>query len=111
MIAEATKRDFSIGKFLRTLAGLLLAPVVGGALAMLGALLVESRGVRADEWSQGLFFGALAGGLLGVIPALLIGWPVHLLLLKLRWTSVWTYTGLGGLIGLGAVAISAMIPG
>ena len=99
---------FSVWKLLRTLAGLVLAPVAGGTIVMTGLASVDAftQG-RVQDLASSAVFGAIYGGMLGAIPALVIGWPLHLLLLKLRWTSVWVYMALGAVIGLGGIYVSA----
>jgi hypothetical protein len=105
-ITETTvrRRRFSVWLFLRTLAGLLLAPIFGGALLIAGFNLFEMArsGGGPGDLPGSLAAGAFYGGVVGIPAALLLGWPVHLLLLHLRWTHVLVYVGLGGLIAAAA---------
>jgi len=93
--------------WLRTLVGLILAPVAGGMVVMLGMVAIDPPGF--DDILSALAFGGFYGGILGGLPALLIGWPLHLLLLRQRWTSVWVYVGLGALIGVVGIFVTAPI--
>jgi hypothetical protein len=44
--------------------------------------------------------GGLFGCVIGAPGALLLGWPLHLLLLHLRWTHPLAYVGFGAPLGL-----------
>lgn len=92
----STPRDRPL-LWLRTLLGLLLAPVAGGMVVTGGMAVLESGGVA--DVLPAMMFGAFYGGVLGGLPALVIGWPLHLLLWKQGWTSVWVYISLGTVIG------------
>lgn len=111
MDAAATTRPFSWWKFARTLVGLLAAPAVGGALGLSVFLIPDIISGRDQYYGLGslVWFGFAFGFLLGAIPALIVGWPLHLLLLRLRWTSIWVYSALGALLGLTALFISVPI--
>ena len=111
MNATATRPPFSWWKFARTFVGLLLAPAIGGAIGLLGFMIPDlaSGSAPPDELLKLLWFGLAFGFILGAVPALLIGWPLHLFLLSRRWTSIWVYIGLGALLGVSAIFITAPI--
>jgi hypothetical protein len=79
------------------------APSVGGALAWFGVALVSLAmpGLYggADPFTV-LLVGGIGGAILGSPAAIIIGWPLHLLLLKLRWTHVAVYIYLGAMLGV-----------
>lgn len=108
MDATATRPPFSWWKFARTFVGLLLAPAVGGALGVTLAMAPEIFAGRDDfgAFPGLLWFGFAFGFILGALPALIIGWPLHLFLLRQRWTSIWVYIGLGAILGVAAMFIS-----
>ena len=102
---------FRLPLFLRTLIGLALAPVVGGALMMVLMMIpdVARTGGTADDFLKMIMFGGMYGAAFGLPGALTLGWAVHLLLLKLRWTSVWVYVGLGALMGVVAFYAASLV--
>ncbi len=111
MDATAIRPPFSWWKLARTFIGLLLAPVVGGGIGITLAMTPDLVAGRDDFGAIPglLWFGAAFGFILGALPALVIGWPLHLFLLSRRWTSIWVYIGLGAVLGFGAIFITAPI--
>ncbi len=91
--------------FARTLVGLILAPVVGGGTAMLVMGLTEATqpDFGIEELASIIMLGGIFGGIFGLVPALVLGWPIHLLLLRQRWTQVWFYIGTGAVLGVAAM--------
>jgi hypothetical protein len=90
---------------LKTASGLFLAPIVGGAIAMplyplllnlIRGMFVSLENLR-DLGSMAQT-GALLGAWMGVIPAFVLGVPVHALLMKTRKTHLLFYVGLGSVI-------------
>ncbi len=110
MDATPTRPRFSWWKLARSFIGLLLAPALGAVIAITLFMIPEyatSRESLADL--PGVAgFAVLFGMLFGAIPALIIGWPLHLFLLSRRWTSIWVYCGLGAVLGVASVFV--MVP-
>lgn len=111
MSAAAPQTPFSWWKLARTFVGLLLAPAIGGAIGLLAFMIPDlaSGSAPPDELLKLLWFGLAFGFILGAVPALLIGWPLHLFLLSQKWTSIWVYIGLGALLGVSALFITVPI--
>jgi len=109
-IATTRARKFSVPLFLRTLVGLILAPIVGGGIVIGGTGLIDSGGGDPQLGSL-MFIGAYIGAAYGVAPALLIGWPIHLFLLRQRWTHPLVYIGLGAGIGVSALVLIGVLEG
>jgi hypothetical protein len=111
MTGAAVRAPFSWWKFGRTFLGLLLAPVVGGTIGIVLFALPDlfAGSAEVGELIGLTAFGAYFGAFFGIIPALLVGWPVHLLLLRQRWTPIWVYVGLGALIGMLALPLSGAV--
>lgn len=103
---------------LKTALGLLLAPIVGGAIALPIYLLVVdlingrlgSLG-NLNDLLLAIQFGAIFGGYMGVIPAFLFGVPVHAVLMKTGKTHLPFYVGLGPVIALISFAIAGPLYG
>lgn len=101
-----------------TALGLLLAPIVGGAVAMPIYLLVmdlmngrlESSGTLNDLLGA-IQVGAYFGGYMGVIPAFLFGVPVHAALMNTGRTHLPFYVGLGPVIAFVSFAIVSPLYG
>jgi hypothetical protein len=107
---------FSYDRFLRSFVGLVLAPVAGGAIAMGGyALAAITRGFVTSTLPSDVFgafinsvtIGIEAGAKLGVPPTLVIGWPLHLILLRTGLVHLATYITFGA--ALSVVAIQLML--
>jgi hypothetical protein len=99
--------------FMRSLAGLVLAPIFGGAISLgfLGIFGGGSIGAMASNAVGVAVMGAYVGALYGVIPALVIGWPIHLLLLRQRWTHPLAYAALGPALAVLAMILIALVMG
>jgi hypothetical protein len=98
------KRKLSI-----TIGALLLAPAVGGTIVMAAIPLVNIHNWReAPSIASVALFGLRLGLGIGGPVALVIGFPLHLLLKKLGWTHPAVYVGLGAalaaLVGLAYTA-------
>lgn len=110
-----TTRRFSLPLFLRSLTGLVLAPIVGGAICLgaLGGFSGMSDGL--SEMFSGIFklsvMGAYIGAFYGVIPALIIGWPIHLLFQRMGWTNVVVYMLVGAVLGVAAMMLAGLVMG
>jgi hypothetical protein len=96
--------------FLRSLVGLALAPIIGGAVVF-GAIGVLELAKGRIELLRMAGMGAYFGALFGAPAAVLIGWPIHLLLLKLRWTHVAVYVALGAALGIAGFLAAASVYG
>jgi hypothetical protein len=107
---EPGPHRFSLVLMLRTLAGLILAPTVGGAIILGGSTLFDKPGGDPDVLSMATI-GAYIGFAYGIVPALLIGWPIHLILLHKRWTHPLVYIGLGAGIGISALFLMGLADG
>lgn len=113
MDATTRRPPFSWPKLGRTLLGLILAPLVGGVVSVV-LITIPTLVFDPTELAEAgglILFGAYFGGLLGLAPALLLGLPVHLLLLKQGWTSIWAYIGIGALLGMGGFFLSVAVLG
>lgn len=108
--------DFSYDRFLRSFIGLLLAPVAGSAIAIAGYVLASlARGAMFDSLppdagASGLFLvtiGIEDGVRIGIIPTFLVGWPLHLILLRTGYIHLATYITFGA--ALGATAVQVML--
>lgn len=91
------------GKIGYTFWGLLLAPMIGGAVsAMISALPLLVFGNEEVRTSLNLpaamSMGFLIGAFLGLPAALTLGLPIHLLLLRYGWTSLLHYSAFGAVI-------------
>jgi hypothetical protein len=97
----------------RTALGLLLAPVAGGGVGLsvyaLTSQLISGKpffgAVAQDTFLSALAIGIAFGGYIGSVPALVIGWPLHVLLLRRGWTHPLAYMALGLLIAFIAFAL------
>ncbi|CAN0348110.1 unnamed protein product, partial [Phaeothamnion confervicola] len=101
-----------------TALGLLLAPIVGGVFALpiyLFAVELIQGTLHASSLGRDLFgtaqIGAYFGGMMGVIPAFLLGWPVHVALLRTHMTNLLSYIVFGAVIGFVSFFITAPIFG
>ena len=91
---------------IRTALGLFLAPIAGGMTGLLIYLGYSSivdptsvvGGDTVDTLRFGVTAGAMYGGLLGVVPSFLVGWPLHIVMQRLRLTQWWAYIALGLLL-------------
>lgn len=100
-------------KFAWAMVGLVLAPIAGATAAVsgYGVFLVLRDGVMdVDEaWASILMYGSMglsAGAVYGIAPALLVGWPTHLVMLRIGFTDPFVYCCFGGSL---AVAVFRMI--
>lgn len=92
----------------KTAIGLCLAPIVGGMAGLLIYMSYESianpgsflAGGVVETLRFSVMAGAMYGGLLGGIPSLLVGWPLHLAMQRAGWKRWWAYVGLGLLLAL-----------
>lgn len=116
--AHDGRQFFSYDKFLRSLVGLLMAPVAGGAIAMGGyALAAITRGFLTNTLPQdlfGAFIGSLtigieAGARLGVAPTLVVGWPLHLLLLRTGLIHLATYVMFSAALSVAGVQFMLLV--
>jgi hypothetical protein len=89
-------RPFSPRVFLRTLTALAAAPIAGGAVV--GLLLTFLERGPITHIGDNIMGGVQIGIIAGLLPAIVIGYPVHLILLRLRWTHPLVYCVLGILI-------------
>lgn len=108
---ETRKRRFSLYLMFRTLVGLILAPTVGGAIILGGSALFGADGGGSPDVSSMMVIGAYLGLAYGIVPALAIGWPVHLILLQRQWTHPLVYIGLGAAIGISALFLMSLVGG
>ena len=91
---------------IRTALALLLAPIAGGMAGLLiylgyGSIFDPTSVVTGDFFDSlrfGVTAGAMYGGLLGVVPSFLVGWPLHIVMQRLRLTQWWAYIALGLLL-------------
>lgn len=94
----------------RTAWALAIAPIAGGAAGLFIYLCYSlatdpSQGLLTDFWDSlrfSLTGGAFYGGMFGVLPSFIVGWPLHLVLQRIHMTGWWAYVALG--IGLSAIA-------
>lgn len=112
MSENSAGTHFSYDKFLRSFVGLLMAPVAGGAIAMGGyALAAITRGFVTGTLPDDIFgafigsltIGIMAGARVGIAPTLVIGWPLHLILLRTGFVHLATYIMFGAALSVGAV--------
>jgi len=91
---------FSRALFLRSIAGLAIGAAIGAALTDLGAMAVALVISGYGSWSpeslpamlgSGLGYGAIRGILLVLPTAVIVCWPLHLILLRLGWRSIFIY--------------------
>ncbi len=118
MSETATSSGFSPVKFARSLVGLILAPIAGGVIVILGynlfglAWLTATVGWPPDAFNillSSATIGAEGGAILGVVPAFVLGWPVHLLLLRLRQGHLLIYITLGAVMAVAGFFVMAPI--
>lgn len=104
-------------RFLRSLVGLMLAPVAGSAIAMTGyamaAILHSVLMNRLPPDTLGVFLRLVATGIeagirIGILPTLAVGWPLHSLLLRTGFIHLATYITFSAALGVAATQI--MIP-
>ncbi len=116
--ARDSGQFFSYDKFLRSFVGLLMAPVAGGAIAMGGyALAAITRGFFTNTLPQDVFgalisslaIGIEAGARLGVAPTLIIGWPLHLLLLRAGLIHLATYIMFSAALSVAGVQFMLLV--
>jgi NO-binding membrane sensor protein with MHYT domain len=89
-------------RIVRTVLGLVLAPAFGGiaAFTAMGTPDLFAGNAALDDMPALMVVGLLMGLEFGAIPALVIGWPLHVWLQRKGWRSVWVYAGLGAVIGV-----------
>lgn len=113
-MTTAQPSHFSYDKFLRSFIGLLLAPVAGGAIAMAGyflAVLVRGAvlgGLPDDLLGTFLIavtIGISSGAQIGLVAAFIVGWPLHLILLRTGFIHLATYITFGSAIAVLAFQI------
>ena len=100
----------------KTLVALSVAPVVGGTIGLLLYPGYENacqpNGVFAGDLfvtlRLGLTLGPLYGGLLGIIPSILVGWPLHMAMQRAGLKLWWHYAVLG--VILAAIAAPLVSP-
>lgn len=117
-MSEAVARKRLFAPSWATALGLLLAPIVGGAFALplylLAAEAIQGT-LHVGTLGRDLFgtvqFGAYFGGFMGVIPAFVLGWPVHAALLRRRKTHILFYVVFGAIIGIVSFFIIAPLFG
>jgi hypothetical protein len=119
-VGGSTRRD----RIVLTILGLVIAPVVGGVVVALGAvshfLIAQAGAGRLDASAiqqaitgapQFMAVAAMAGAVFGILPALLLGWPAHLLLNRRQWTSARTYALAGAPLGFFIVRLAYVFMG
>jgi hypothetical protein len=95
---------FRLGFFLRTLAGLILAPAACGAVFAAGLSLLDggsSYGGAGSDLPRSIVMGGVLGGMFGAPIALVLGWSMHLFLVELRLTHMLAYMVSWALLGFG----------
>lgn len=105
-----------MSRVIKTIVALCVAPVVGGTIGLLLYLAYENafqpNSVFAGDLfvtlRLGLTLGPVYGGLLGIIPSLLVGWPLHMAMQRAGLKLWWHYALLG--IILAAVAALLVSP-
>lgn len=98
---------------LKTAAAFCAAPIVGGTIGLLLYLsytniFYPGSPLAGDFFVTlrlGLTLGALYGGLLGALPSLLVGWPLHMAMQRAGLKQWWHYVVLGVILA----AIAALL--
>lgn len=100
-------------KFAWAMVGLVFAPIAGATTALSGYglfLVLRDGPVDVDAaFASILLYGSMglsAGAIYGIAPALLVGWPTHLLMLRIGFTDPFVYCCFGGSL---AVAVFRVI--
>ena len=106
-MSEPAAHKRLLAPYWATALGLLVAPIVGGALSLViwaTASDVLSGNLSGHSLANGfvgaLMFGALYGAWIGLLPAFIIGWPLHVLLLRQRKTHLMVYVAAGAVLAL-----------
>lgn len=102
---------FSWIAFARSVSGFLVAPpltgfVVGGLNAVVyGASTISTVDVPTSIVATlvGAGVGSMAGAMYGIPVAFIAGWPVHLLLLQIRFTGLFVYGCFAGSLAVMAI--------
>jgi len=101
-VGEPSKRQ----KVITTLIGLVAAPAVTGATfaicMMILATVLSSGGATGWRGSGGLgllITSTVAGGIVGLVPALIVGLPLHHYFVRKRWNRALHYAAIGAAVG------------
>ena len=104
---------------IKTALALTLAPIAGGMVGLLiylfHANIFYPTSPLADGFFETLTFGttagALYGGMLGIIPSFLVGWPLHMVLQRAGLQQWWAYIVLGVILATVAGLLVAPVFG
>lgn len=101
-------------RILLTTFALVAAPILGAmactAFIVIYTIIVTPR-TSLEGIPQVIAAGGLFGGYYGAIPSLLVGWPVHLLMQRLKLVRMYAYAGGGLLIGIFCLGILWLVFG
>jgi hypothetical protein len=107
---------FLSSPLVRSAMGLTLAPIVGGAIGSLAYVAVSPLLYPQNDFGhplvsalQALASGAVIGGILGIIPSLVVGWPLHLLLRRMRTTHLAVYIVLGAVLAVPTTVLGLLM--
>lgn len=110
-MTAATPMRFSWEKFARSLAGIIVAPLAGGAIAVtvyaVSATWQSDYLSPVDTFFSALSIGFQGGATFGIAPALVVGWPLHLILLWVGFTNLPSYLTFGA--ALAAIAFRVIM--
>jgi hypothetical protein len=109
-MSDVQRRARLVAPYWTTILGLLLAPVVGSAVGLyvytaITTLLAGDLTGPLGSAAGILFLGGWFGALMGIIPAFVFGWPLHVVLLRTGKTHLLAYVGLGTVLALLAFVV------
>lgn len=97
--------------------GLVLGPPVGGMLALVTAAIVYGNpDLGLPGWHMPsietivshAIIGCMAGAYFGILPAVFIGWPLQILMIRIAFTDPFTYGCVGASIAVASCRFIAM---
>lgn len=91
-MTASARRQMDWAKFARSIGGLALAPIAGGAVAFAAESASELNFMALPRLAA---LGGYFGAIFGVLPALVIGYPIHVLLMRMKWTHPAIYAAVG----------------
>lgn len=112
-IGESSERS----RIIRTIIGLLCAPLAGSVMAIFTAFIAlqmingQAFGIPFDQIVPLLQMGAMLGAYVGFPVAFLFGWPIHVGLMQRNASKALYYVLFGALIAIATFAVATTVTG
>lgn len=109
-VGGSTRRD----RIVATIVGLIAAAAVTGAALAVGMValsLIFGRGnaTAGPNYLSLILMGTVVGGTAGLIPAFLVGLPLHHYLVRMKWNGAKHYAALGAGVAIATTLVLLMI--